>query len=469
MIRPGLLGVLVLGVACGKGPDPLPDDTDVDTTPAGPPPIIVVGAGVAGLTTARLLQDAGKDVVVLEARDRLGGRVWSTSVGSTDVDLGAAWVHGNTAENPVRAAFDTMGTAVTDDDQGKLGVWDEGFGWLERADVAPIVVGAIDFARQAEEIRLGVGAGASVATGIDWWLDSRPAVPDDARRRTRFFSKWFAEDRYGGTADAQSLDWFFKDQAFPGRKAVPAGGFGALIDALADGLDVRTGEVVTDIAYDADGVVVTSSSGDLAGTDVIVTVPLGVLKAGAIGFEPPLPSDKAGAIDRLGVGTYEKVVLVFPNDFWTTQGHELYHLVAGRGSFPYFVDLSRFTGTPALCFLSPADAGDRVSAFDDADAVDAAMVTLREMFGDAIPEPVDTAVTSWHGDPFARGSGSFLEVGSSPSDMAAIAAPVGEHLRFAGEHTIYEYHGTVHGGMLSGFREAGAILGTTITAIDLSN
>ena len=459
---------LTLAACSGTDKSPPSDDTDsVDTTPQGPPPIIVVGAGLSGLVTARALSDAGRDVVVLEARDRLGGRVWTADVGGAPADLGAAVVRGAEAGNPIYDAFSDLGVTVTPDAGGGRGVWDEGFGWLDRRGVAPIVVGALNFAYRADEIKAAVGPNQSVGAGIEAWLEEQADVlQGDDRRRTRFIARWFVEDQYGGSADLQSLDWFRKETRFEGPNGIPTGGYGALVDALADGLDVRTGEAVSKIAYDEEGVTVTSSSGELAGTDVIVTVPLGVLQAGAITFEPALPADKTAAIGRLGVGTYEKVILVFDQDFWSEQGVELFHLQVGRNAFPYLTDLTRYTGVPTLALLSAADPGERVDEMDDAAAVAAAKNTVLELFPGSLA-PVASRATSWRSDAYSRGSVSFIPVGASPSDMDTIAAPVGSHLRFAGEHTSAAYYGTTHGAMLSGLREASAILGVEVGGVQL--
>jgi polyamine oxidase len=462
---------ILLALSCnGSGKAPV-DDTDggeTDTTPAGPPPIVVVGAGVSGLTLARALHDAGRDVVVLEARDRIGGRVWTADVGGAPTDMGASWIDGASETNPVYAAMTQLGVTVTPDTDPVRAVWDEGFGWLEKRDVAPVIVGALNFAYRAEEIKAAVGPNQSVGVGIDAWLDQQADVlMDDNRRRTRFFARWFAEDSYGGSADVQSLDWFFKDEDYEGPNGIPQGGLGQLIDALAEGLDVRTGEVVSAIAHDEDGVTVTSTSGELAGTDVIVTVPLGVLKAGSISFDPALPTEKTDAIGRLQMGNYEKVVMVFDQDFWSVEGTELFHLQVGRNAFPFLVDLTRYSGVPSLVALSAAEPAERVAEFSEAEAVTAAMNTVRQLFP-AAPEPVATRVSGWKEDPFSLGSHSFIPVGAAPADMDTIAAPVGTHLRFAGEHTASSYYGTVHGAMLSAFREASAILGVEVTGVQIT-
>jgi polyamine oxidase len=471
----GIGWVALTWMACnGDGAGKAPDSSDTgDTTGPnnGGEPVLIVGAGPAGLAAARALEANGIDAVILEARERVGGRVNTGSVGGVTTDLGASWVHGVTG-NPIVTFGEAKGATFRPDDDGKVAVWDEGTGWLERRDAGLLAVAALNFARSADDLRAELGAGQSVGTAIDRWVSNvDAALPDTATqevrdalaRRNRYFARWFAEDAYAGNADLQSLDWFYEDLSLPGGDAIPQGGYSTVIDAMATGLEIRLGEPVTDIAWGDSGVTVTTDAGTYTGRDVIVTVPLGVLKAGTITFDPELPAEKQDAIDRLGFGNYEKVILNFDTNFWSAQGDEIWQISLAASPFPYAVDLTRFSGQPQLAFLSGGAGGGRVGALGTT-AVDQAMDVLRKLYGAGIPEPTASKVTDWKGDPWARGSYSFVAVGSSKQDMIELARNEGR-LHFAGEHTYYDFHTTVHGAMLSGLREASKIVGSNITEV----
>jgi len=183
----------------------------------------------------------------------------------------------------------------------------------------------------------------------------------------------------------------------------------------------------------------------------IVTVPLGVLKAGAIAFDPPLPGTKRQAIERLGFGLLDKVVLAFEEPFWP-QSADLLGLVGTEQPVGDLVNGLSFAGAPLLIGIRGGAAARSCEALSDREAVDEVRVAM-----DA-PEPTGALVTRWAADPYARGSYSFLAVGSSPADLHALAEPVGERLLFAGEATHEEFFATVHGAYMSGVREAERIL-----------
>jgi len=183
---------------------------------------------------------------------------------------------------------------------------------------------------------------------------------------------------------------------------------------------------------------------------VIVTVPLGVLKAGGIRFSPELPKDKQAAINRLGMGLLNKHFLRFESAFWPTDidWHECLKREPGRWS--QWVSFAR-AGAPVLLGFTGTDAARQVETLDERAILADAAATLRDMFGSATPAPIAAQVTRWASDPLAGGSYSFYAVGSRPADRQALARPeAGGALRFAGEACSVDYPGTVHGAFLSG-------------------
>jgi len=424
-------------------------------------PVLVVGAGFAGLTAADALRAAGRDVIVLEGRDRVGGRIWTADFGGAPIDLGAAWIHG-TEGNPVadlarRHGIGWQPAAVVD---ATIAAFDPHTGPVSLADlVTYVATPQAGFEAAVGELRAVLGPGASVARAIDLYVD-RLGLAGAPRRWADFgLRQATVELLYGGPADLSSLDAIFEDSEFPGGDQFPDGGYARLVDTLARGLDVRAGETVATVRWDDGGVEVETSRATHRGSHAIVTVPLGVLRAGAIRFDPALPARKREAIARLDMGNFEKVVLRFPRAFWLDAGNNsTIYFPDTHGEFPVFFDLSRFTGRPdLLSFCGGSFARSIVDRADD-EIVDRVVAILREIHGGGVPAPELAVRTNWLADPFARGSYSYIPVGATPADMDALGAPAGPRLLFAGEATVPAHYGTVATAMISGLREADRLL-----------
>ncbi len=417
-------------------------------------PILVVGAGMAGLTAAHALAESGYDVTVLEARDRVGGRTWTSDVGDATLDLGGAWIHGPES-NPIASLADHFGIGYARDQTGYDIVFDEASDSDLGTDGSHALDQAYDgFIGALPQLRSALGSDASVADGRDRYLSDHALTGVDARVAQYAIDQWLVEIEYAGPVDQQSLDWIWEEGETTGGDYFLTGGYVGLVDALAEGLDIRTEAPVSAIASTDDGVSVTAAGAIYEGSAVIVTVPLGVLKAGAIAFDPPLSAAKQAAIERMEMGNLEKVVLTFDERWWG-QGGGWFIDAEASGRFPMVVDATDGAGTPTLVLLYGGRYSRSIQASSTDDTIVAeALTVLGEMYAAAPPTPAATLVTRWTTDPYAYGSYSYLPVGASDADVAALAAPEGDTVLFAGEATYWEYYQTVHGAILSGVREA---------------
>ena len=176
-----------------------------------------------------------------------------------------------------------------------------------------------------------------------------------------------------------------------GGNLVPAGGFRALLDRLSTGLDVRLGTVVTAVEHGAAGVVVDSDGGTFEGDQVVVTVPLGVLKTEALSFDPPLGADHLEAVERLAMGTLEKIALRFPERFWAESIRQITHVSDDR-AFPDWVDFSRHVGSPTLVAFHNPSVTPGLTELPAEQRVGLALDVLRKMFG-PVPDPDEALVT----------------------------------------------------------------------------
>jgi monoamine oxidase len=418
--------------------------------------VIVVGAGVAGLTTARILQDAGVDVLVIEAKDHIGGRTVTERVGDATVDLGAAWMHG-VNENPVADFADANGLVYEPDRVPWSHVYDAASGESLGDRAWNAMEDAMDgFAAALGSLRSDLGANASVADGRDAWLDDEGLTGQDRRFAAYAIDQWMVELEYAGPVDEMSLAAFWEERALSGGDHFPDGGYGGVVDALAEGLQIELSAPVTGVTVKDDAVEVVAAGEVYRGTEVVVTVPVGVLKSGSIDFDPPLSAERRDALDRVDMGNLEKVVLTWDDKWW--DGSLTYVSAEGDGAFPEFYDVSDYAGAPTLVGLYGGRFSREVQAnWTDDEIVDGAVTTLEEAFGRSVPAPAATTVTHWTNDPYAGGSYSFLPVGANLDDLEVLAEPEGDRLRFAGEATYASYYGNVHAAMLSGIREAHAL------------
>ncbi|XP_055383687.1 possible lysine-specific histone demethylase 1-like [Condylostylus longicornis] len=271
-------------------------------------------------------------------------------------------------------------------------------------------------------------------------------------------------------------------------------GYSCVPIALTEGLDIRVNTAVKKIKYFPGGVEITTENLKTNNSSVtykadlaLCTLTLGVLKvatssastnqANTVKFDPPLPEWKQAAIQRLGFGNLNKVVLCFDRIFWDPNSNLFGHVgttTASRGELFLFWSISQ---SPVLLALVAGQSAAIMESVSDDVIVGRCIAVLKGIFGNtSVPQPKETVVTRWRADPWARGSYSFVSVGSSGSDYDLLAAPVTPNgseteptlaseedskemprLFFAGEHTIRNYPATVHGAFLSGLREAGRI------------
>ena len=422
------------------------------TSPVGR--VVVVGAGVAGLTAARSLTDAGVECVVLEARDRIGGRLHTVD----RVDLGGSWIH-HPEGNPLRAFADEVGVPCRPGNPMSTMSW---FDLLENRRLTAAEVAASRSLQEdgfpAAVARLQPDARPEMtgADGIEAFVSSAGLSADEARRARQVLRSHVEADA-ADRAENQSWRWLWTEQEYGGDYFgdLPENGYAALVDAMADRVDVRLGAEVTHVDVEDVTVRVRGPGVDEVGTHVVVAVPLGVLKAGAVTFTPGLPRDRVDAIARLGFGAYEKVVLTFAEPWWEAAGLSHLVLFPREPELPavWFFDNHAFGNGPTLVAHVFASA---VPHLVDADRL---LGMLAQAVGHEVPPPVEVTTTSWTDDPHTRGAYTHVPPGADPSLADRLGEPVGGRLLFAGEHTQSARLGYADGAMSSGRRVVSVLLG----------
>lgn len=422
--------------------------------------VLVIGAGIAGLAAARQLRDAGSDVIVLEARERTGGRIHTyANWRGPAVDIGASWIHGAGPANPVAKLARKIGARTVTTDAEKAELYNGDGTALSARDEKKI-----DSIRRevseaiAEQSRRGPDSSLRKLVYAETDYETRSALE---QRIIDFTLNSNYEHEYSGSTDQLSRLWFDDGGSYAGDEAIFLDGYKVITDLLAAGLDIRLRHEVTAVRYgEKEGVTVETSQGVFTASAVIVTLPLGVLKAGNVRFVPPLPAKKQAAINQLGFGVLNKCCLLFPEAFWNTGLDWLQHLprTGHAGEWAEWVSFARPTGKPMLMGFNAADVGTRIEGWSDEKIIQSAVSTLSTMFGKPVPAPLDAVITRWKSDPFARGSYSFNAVGSTPAQRDDLAKNISARVFFAGEATEKKYYQTVHGAYQSGLRAADEIL-----------
>lgn len=420
--------------------------------------VIVIGAGIAGLTAANALTTAGVDCVVLEARDRIGGRLHTVDVDGHPADLGGAWIHhpdDNVLADWVQAAgaawiVDPTGTRFTGADLGEQRT-------LSADEVAGF--GYSVFEPVAAELEAQLKAGApdrSAADVIDDHL-TRTVAPGPARDRLRQLMASMVEQDAAGILDQVSARWALTGGMFVGDVIdnVPTDGYRSVLAPLAAPSTVARNAPVRRVVQTDSGVEVHGDGWTESGSHVIVTVPLGVLKSGAIEFDPPLPAERQAVIERTGFGTLDKVFLAFEEPFWRAKDPSLQHSVIFPADRTEAATWTWDFGlSPTMMFLVAHGATRSMLVDPRAWALE----QFACVYGEALPAaPTAVVHSDWLHDPFARGAYAHITPGNVADDFDVLGEPVGR-ICFAGEHTGAERAGYADGAMSSGLREAKRLL-----------
>ncbi|KAL8142489.1 hypothetical protein V2J09_015521 [Rumex salicifolius] len=440
------------------------------------PNVIVVGAGLAGLAAARQLISLGFRVLILEGRNRPGGRVKTRKM------------HGG----EVVAAADLGGSVLTGINGNPFGVLARqlGFPLHKVRDICPLYLPngkavdpevdsrvetsfnkLLDKVCKLRQIMLEEVRCADVSLGVG--LEAFRQVFKVAESpQERMLLNWhLANLEYANATLLSNLSMAFWDQDDPyemgGDHCFIPGGNERLVRALAEDLPILYGRRIQSIRYGMDGVLVYAGGQAFRADMVLCTVPLGVLKRGDIEFVPELPQRKRDAIDRLGFGLLNKVAMLFPYDFWGGEIDTFGHLCEDpsmRGEFFLFYSYTSVSGGPLLVALVAGEAAVKFEKLSPLDSVERVMDILRGIFvpkGIEVPDPVQAVCTRWGQDKYCYGSYSYVAVGASGDDYDILSESIADgRVFFAGEATNKQYPATMHGAFLSGMREAANMLRT---------
>jgi monoamine oxidase len=463
-VRGALASSALFGLGCGSGSN---------YTPPTPPPsacgsldCAIVGAGIGGLSAANALMAAGKNVLVLEARNRVGGRALSDNSFATPVDLGAEWFSfvtpksGGSPGQTNNALFDIAASR----------------GLQVFADTYPRVFYDITpppkpLLPSDPDVIDATATVASMLALISSAATSGADISAAAATASLATEKWYklGAGIIGGEdgADLSSLsvlDLFNLTQlglplTVPSadNRLIPSG-MGNFIATFASGIPVRLSTPVSSISWDNPcGVQLTTSAGVVNASTAIVTVPLGVLASEALTFNPALPSPHQDAISGLPMGAVEKIALQFNKDVFNvgtinTLATPLVDKVKNS-----FVQAQLWGKNVGICMVGGNLARD-LDAIGGSALIDYALATMESMFGSAVSGAfVKGNNSSWLNDPYSRGAYTYATPGAVPL-RTALATPVANQIFFAGEALSILKHSSLPGAYDTGQAAAGLVV-----------
>jgi monoamine oxidase len=408
--------------------------------------VIVIGAGMAGVTAARELARAGVSVRVVEGNDRIGGRIYSIrDFCGEPVEGGAEFVHGLGAETwpDVRAAG--LSVRPCRSTRGTMFNIGHGAHWLPFILLHPGVWPAFTILRQLRRHQPPD-------------LSAREFVERHGYRgRARTMAQMALTAHLPGSVDEVGVLGLVEDGVLKIETGVNhriTDGYDRLVEYIARGIDIQRGFTVQAIQWGAAGVAIRATDGrELSARAAICTLPVGVLKSGAVRFVPELPESKRGALRHLEMGPVVKILLRFEERFWPRW---LALLACGTGPITLYWPV--FYGAedkpPVLTAYST---GPRAAALGKVSEEEAAMVAvedLRAQFPKASPRLVAFRRIDWAADPLACGGYTFLRPGGSGARVRLAAADTGA-LFWAGSATATRtIAATVEGAFVSGLRTA---------------
>ena len=421
--------------------------------------VVVIGAGASGIAASEKLLAAGFKVVLIEARDRMGGRASTRLVSSVPFDTGASWL-ADSQVNYLRTTAESSGVKLYPTDFNRALVQYKGIN---------VPINPTEFMKAVER-RMTL---PYIKLHIREFFGLRKTLPSMASMLDPLLKKHGAQAAYArelmivneaDNLDQTSIATLLREHNLPGDDGydpLPTddvmvdSGMQAFVTSLAKNIKPSLGESVEAIIRTENGISVQTTRRRIDADSVIVTVPLGVLKAGTIRFDPGLPVEHRAAIDRLGFGNEKKTCLVYPDTNWAKEHH-----MVGLHDSPYFnfmVNVAAIAGKPMIMALS---AGNKLIAADSLsiDELAAALhANVRATLGSDIPDPIDHSTTDWGNDPYALGAYSHSSLKTLGNEAEILQRPIAGRILLAGE-ALSDRNGYVDGAWNDGQRAASAII-----------
>lgn len=419
--------------------------------------VILIGAGMAGAAAARTLQDAGCEVVVLEARDRTGGRVHTHTDWGTNIELGANWIHNaHLPENPLLNYAKKLNIKMHSTSYSNLKVYDAHGDKISKLTLGLFYLWFEKKLNKNVSLINNSSSDISLKEVLDTILKD-PHFSAKEKRIASLIEESYSNNLAVNLQDASAKYYLNTSVRKEENDLFVLGGYNKIIQDVMQGIDIKLNHIVREVRHKRDGVEVITDQQTFAADYVMITVPISILQKGQIAFSAALPDWKMNAFSKMKMGIFNKVVMEFTEKFWEGDADFQCYPTDLGNAFGIALNYHHYTDKPILIAMPVDKAGLWVENND----IEVIQKSWQQILHQAHPgktiEFKNIMTTKWNADKFSQGSYTHVPVGATTADFEALQKEVGR-IHFAGEATDIAHHGTVHGAYISGVREANKIL-----------